>query len=54
MMIMQVHDELVFDVHKPELDKMKTLVRDRMENCVKLSVPITVEMGVGDNWLESK
>ncbi len=54
MMIMQVHDELVFDVHKTELDKMKTLVRDRMENCVKLSVPITVEMGVGDNWLESK
>lgn len=53
-MIMQVHDELVFDVHHDEVDKMKSLVRDRMENCVKLKVPITVEMGVGDNWLESK
>ncbi len=54
MMIMQVHDELVFDVHEDEVDSMSALVRDKMENCVKLDVPITVEMGVGDNWLESK
>lgn len=53
-MIMQVHDELVFDVHAGEVEKMKKLVRDRMENCVQLKVPITVELGVGDNWLESK
>ncbi len=54
LMIMQVHDELVFDVHQSELEKVKALVRDRMENCVQLKVPVTVEMGIGDNWLDSK
>lgn len=53
-MIMQVHDELVFDVPLSEIDLMKSLVRDKMENCVALKVPITVELGVGENWLESK
>jgi len=53
-MILQVHDELVFDTHLPEMEKMKQLVRATMEGCVSLAVPITVEMGVGDNWLESK
>jgi DNA polymerase I len=52
-MIIQVHDELVFDVYKPELDIMKNLVKDCMENAIKLSVPIDVEMGVGDNWLDA-
>lgn len=52
-MIIQVHDELVFDVYKPELEQMKALVKDSMENAIKLSVPIDVDMGVGDNWLDA-
>lgn len=54
MMIMQVHDELVFDAAASEVEKLGGIVRDRMEHCVTLKVPVTVEMGVGDNWLESK
>ncbi len=54
MMIMQVHDELVFDAATSEVEKLGGIVRDRMEHCVTLKVPVTVEMGVGDNWLESK
>jgi len=52
-MIIQVHDELNFDVYKPELETMKSLVKDCMENAVKLSVPLEVDMGEGDNWLEA-
>jgi DNA polymerase I len=53
-MILQVHDELVFDAHTSEIDALKAIVREKMEECVSLAVPITVDMGVGDNWLESK
>jgi len=53
-MILQVHDELVFDVHKDELDKMKKIVKSVMEDSVKLDVPIKADMGIGDNWLECK
>ncbi|HPJ44699.1 MAG TPA: DNA polymerase I [Tenuifilaceae bacterium] len=52
-MIIQVHDELVFDVYKPELDEVKSLVKKSMENAVKLSVPLEVDMGVGTNWLDA-
>lgn len=52
-MILQVHDELVFDVYKPELDEVKALVQEKMEQAVKLSVPLTVDMGTGVNWLEA-
>jgi DNA polymerase-1 len=52
-MIIQVHDELNFDVYKPELDTMKAIVKDCMENIIKLSVPLEVDMGVGQNWLEA-
>jgi DNA polymerase-1 len=52
-MIIQVHDELNFDVYKPELETMKALVKDCMENAIKLSVPLEVDMGEGDNWLEA-
>lgn len=52
-MIIQVHDELVFDVFKPELEQMKTLVKDAMENAIKISVPLEVEMGIGENWLDA-
>jgi DNA polymerase-1 len=53
-MILQVHDELVFDVHKDELDEMKEIVKSVMESSVKLDVPIKADMGIGDNWLETK
>jgi len=52
-MILQVHDELVFDVYKPELEEIKELVKDKMENVIKLSIPLTVDMGIGENWLEA-
>ncbi|MEJ6735565.1 MAG: DNA polymerase I [Flavobacteriales bacterium] len=50
-MLLQVHDELVFDVFKPELDQIKAIVKDKMENAVKLSVPLDVEMNAAENWL---
>jgi len=49
-MTLQVHDELVFEVPESEIDEMKTLVRDQMEQVHPLSVPLLVEMGVGSNW----
>ncbi len=52
-MILQVHDELVFDVYKPELKEIKALIKTKMENAVKLSIPLTVDVGVGENWLEA-
>jgi len=53
-MVLQVHDELVFDVHKSELDKVREIVRDSMEKAVKLKVPVVVDIGDGPNWLEAK
>ena len=50
-MLLQVHDELVFDVYKPELEKIKPIIKDKMENAVKLSVPLDVEMNDAENWL---
>ncbi|RDC54438.1 DNA polymerase I [Pedobacter chinensis] len=50
-MTMQVHDELVFDVLKSEKELMKTIIQDKMANAIKLTVPIVVEIGEGDNWL---
>ena len=51
-MLLQVHDELVFDIYKPELEEMKALIKDKMENAIpNLSVPIIAEMGEGENWL---
>jgi DNA polymerase-1 len=52
-MILQVHDELVFDVYAPELEQIKAIVKHEMENAVQLNIPLTVEMGVGKNWLEA-
>lgn len=50
-MIMQVHDELVFDVYRPELDLMKENIPQLMKNAIALDVPMEVETGVGENWL---
>ncbi|MES2559314.1 MAG: DNA polymerase I [Bacteroidota bacterium] len=52
-MILQVHDELLFDVHKSEVEKMKILVKTQMEAAMQLQVPIQAEVGVGENWLEA-
>lgn len=52
-MIMQVHDELVFDVPKDELEEVKQLVKREMEGAIQLDVPVKVEIGVGRNWLEA-
>ncbi|MEW5922732.1 MAG: DNA polymerase I [Candidatus Zixiibacteriota bacterium] len=53
-MILQVHDELIFDAHRDEIDDLGAIVKDGMENAVKMKVPIVVDMGVGDNWLDAK
>lgn len=53
-LILQVHDELIVDTHNDEVDEIKELVRDKMANAVKLAVPLSVELGVGDNWYEAK
>ena len=52
-MLLQVHDELVFDVYIPELDEVSKLIRSEMENAYSLAVPLVVDIGVGDNWLEA-
>jgi len=52
-MLLQVHDELVFDVYKPELEIMKTMIKTEMENAYQLSVPLDVDMDLGNNWLEA-
>jgi len=52
-MLLQVHDELVFDCYKPELDEMKKLIKSEMENAYKMAVPLDVEVGIGENWLEA-
>jgi DNA polymerase-1 len=49
-MLLQVHDELVFEVYKGELDQLKALVVDKMSNVVELSVPLEVQLGVGPSW----
>jgi len=50
-MTMQVHDELVFDVYKPEVEQVKQIVGDLMRTALPLDVPVEVEMNTGDNWL---
>ena len=52
-MLLQVHDELVFDVPKSELETIKPIIKETMENAVKMQVPLEVEIGVGQNWLEA-
>ena len=52
-MLLQVHDELVFDVYKEELEIIKPIIKHEMENAYKLVVPLDVEVGIGENWLEA-
>ena len=52
-MIMQVHDELVFDVIKSEREELEENVKSIMENVIKIKVPLTVDVGIGKTWLEA-
>lgn len=52
-MLLQVHDELVFEVHKDHEQDLKDVVREEMENAMELKVPLTVDIGTGKNWLEA-
>ena len=52
-MLLQVHDELVFDVFKNEVDSLKEMVTNEMENAFALDVPLVVDIGIGSNWLEA-
>ena len=52
-MLLQVHDELVFDVPKEEIDDLKTMVKNEMENAFDIDVPLVVDIGIGNNWLEA-
>jgi DNA polymerase-1 len=52
-MVLQVHDELVFDAHKSEVKELKPLIKKLMENALPLKVPVVVDIGTGDNWLDA-
>ncbi len=53
-LVLQVHDELIIEAHKDELDDVKKILRDAMEHAIQLSVRLTVDLNVGDNWRELK
>ena len=53
-MIIQVHDELVLEIPEDEVEMVATMVREEMENAIELDVPLVVEVGWGDNWMEAK
>ncbi len=52
-MVLQVHDELLFDAHKDEVDELCPLIKEIMETALPLKVPIVVDTGIGDNWLDA-
>jgi DNA polymerase-1 len=52
-LILQVHDELVFDAPRQELEKLQSMVKTSMESAYQLKVPLIVDVGLGDNWLEA-
>lgn len=52
-MVLQIHDELLFDALPQEVPALQALVKDVMENVIQLSVPLTVECSAGTNWLEA-
>ena len=52
-MLLQVHDELVFDVYKPELEDLQQVIKTEMEGAYELAVPLVVDQGLGNNWLEA-
>ena len=52
-MLLQVHDELVFDVPKAEVERLTAMVKEEMESAFTLDVPLVVDVGIGQNWLEA-
>ena len=52
-LVLQVHDELLFDIYKPELDSLKKMIKEKMENALPLNVPILADIGTGKNWLDA-
>ncbi len=52
-MLLQVHDELVFEVYKPELETIKPIIKEKMEGAYSLKVPLITDIGIGNNWLEA-
>ena len=52
-MLLQVHDELVFDLHRDEVETLSPMVIKEMREAMPMQVPIVVEMGTGENWLEA-
>ena len=53
-LILQIHDELIIDAHHDEVDRVKALLREEMENVVKLKVKLDVDMNTGGSWYDSK
>ena len=52
-MILQIHDELIFETPEDEIDKLKTMVLFEMENAMNLDVPLIIDYGIGDSWLSA-
>lgn len=53
-LILQVHDELIVETHKEEVEEVKALLKDLMENAIALNVPLKVDMEIGDSWYDTK
>lgn len=53
-MLLQVHDELVFEVHKDDLEKTARMLKEEMENAVILKVPLLVDLSIGKNWRDKE
>ena len=52
-MLIQVHDELIFEIHNSEIELMRKLITEEMENAYALKVPLSVDIGIGDNWFDA-
>ena len=52
-MVLQIHDELLFDAYREETEVLMRIIKEEMENVISLSIPLTVECNYGNNWLEA-
>ncbi len=51
-LLLQIHDELIFEIYQPELEKVKSIIKEIMENSLEISVPIKVNLKTGNNWAQ--